>query len=356
MGIRRTYQWCNVSLKMLWLVNCLNILTCQFYHIFYRLRLFLVFALPVVAYCFNNLAGGWEDFENIFYYFFVVLGIVFLALAENVFSKVKKYSITTLDIFLTLFAFYVTLRTTLENSAFWGNESFLVFFTLYLVFFVYKQFFTVASGLKVFLVSITLLGLFASGQGVVQGLGFVENKSLFFNVTGAFVNPQVYGGYLASLLPFTMALYYLSGKFPSQRFFSYLSLITTLFLLIALVLSQARAAWLASMVSAGFFFQSQYNWLGRIKIILTQPRVFVGLLVTLPILLGLLFFLKLDSATGRLLIWRISLPMVWDNLLLGVGYGQFKIHYLDYQANFFALHEGLVYAEKIAGMTLLCLQ
>lgn len=326
-------------------------MTYPLHHILYWLRLILAIVLLVVTYYFNNLTGGWKGFENIFYYFFAVLGTVSLALTESLFSRRKVYGITTLDIFLTLFVSYVALRTTLTNAAFWENESFLVLATLYATYFVCKQLFADARSVVVFLVCMTLLGLLTSGHGILQKIGVVESNSSMFDITGPFVNPQIYGGYLAALLPFVVALSYFSRNSSYQRFFVWLNWGVVLFLLVALVLAQSRAAWLACLASIGFLLQSHYHWFERAKNFLTQTRIRVGLLMVISLLLGLLFFLKLDSAAGRLLIWRISLPMGWDNFLLGVGYGQFKIHYLDYQATFFASHPGLAYAEKIAGMT-----
>jgi tetratricopeptide (TPR) repeat protein len=53
-----------------------------------------------------------------------------------------------------------------------------------------------------------------------------------------------------------------------------------------------------------------------------------------------LYFLKKDSADGRLLIWRCSWEMIKENPVKGLGYGQggFKAHYMNYQAKYFEAH------------------
>ena len=323
----------------------------QLHPIYRGLQLILAVALLFVAYYFNNVAGEWKNFENIFFFFFGALGIVFLVSVGSLFSTRKIYNVTALDVVLTVFAIYVAIRTVLTNGAFWENESFLIFITLYAICFVYKQLFADTFVVKVFLVGFTSLGLLASSHGILQGTHFVNSSNLLFSVTGAFVNPQVYGGYLASLLPFTVALHFLSRSFPYPRIFSYFSFITTLLLLVVLAWSQSRAAWLASAGSIIFFLQKQYPGGKKIRDFIVRPRISLGVCTAVLLLLGLIVFLKLDSAIGRLLIWKISLPMWGDNFLFGVGYSYFKIHYLDYQAAFFSSHVGLEYAEKIAGMT-----
>lgn len=48
------------------------------------------------------------------------------------------------------------------------------------------------------------------------------------------------------------------------------------------------------------------------------------------------YFLKKDSADGRLLIWRCCWEMIKDKPLLGHGVKAFDAHYMDYQADFFS--------------------
>lgn len=54
-------------------------------------------------------------------------------------------------------------------------------------------------------------------------------------------------------------------------------------------------------------------------------------------LLGVYHFKK-GSSDGRLFIWKVSTKMINDNPLFGVGFDRFKAHYMDYQANYFAIN------------------
>lgn len=53
----------------------------------------------------------------------------------------------------------------------------------------------------------------------------------------------------------------------------------------------------------------------------------------------LLFFVKLNSSLGRLLIYKVSFSILKDNWLWGIGWGKFKQQYNLYQANYFKNHD-----------------
>lgn len=57
------------------------------------------------------------------------------------------------------------------------------------------------------------------------------------------------------------------------------------------------------------------------------------------IFLGSLFFVKLNSTNGRILIYKVVLTSIKPiQLFTGIGYGQFKAQYNHYQSNYFSKH------------------
>lgn len=66
------------------------------------------------------------------------------------------------------------------------------------------------------------------------------------------------------------------------------------------------------------------------------------LFVSLFVVLGmLLYFVRPDSADGRILIWRVSISMLTDNLpafLFGYGINGFSKYYMPAQARYFSAH------------------
>ncbi len=52
-------------------------------------------------------------------------------------------------------------------------------------------------------------------------------------------------------------------------------------------------------------------------------------------LLLMTFAFKADSSSGRILVYKISLKMLSENFLTGIGYGKFKLYYGLYQPKYF---------------------
>jgi O-antigen polymerase len=138
---------------------------------------------------------------------------------------------------------------------------------------------------------------------------------------------------------------YLSKKIISKLFryiFIFLTPICS-FLLIIIVLpaTQSRAAWIGAIGVLFFIMLTKFklenlfkNFAERSKIwvILAFLIIFVG---SISLLAGT-YYLKKDSADGRLLIWRISADMIKDKPLLGHGFEMFRGKYMNYQERFFS--------------------
>lgn len=63
-----------------------------------------------------------------------------------------------------------------------------------------------------------------------------------------------------------------------------------------------------------------------------------------------LYQINPESSFGRILVWRISTPMLVDNPVAGVGYGEVAVEYLNYQVKFFENPDHRDYAYKAANL------
>ena len=150
------------------------------------------------------------------------------------------------------------------------------------------------------------------GLGQIAGI-YPSNHSLFV-LTGTFYNPGPYSGYLAAVLP--IALYRImicNGKKDRLSVVQYyLSMCVLLLICCVLPAGMSRAAWFASLLSCGYVVLRVYHV--RVKSIVSEHRhAVLGMLI-----LGLLFvsgayFMKRDSADGRLLIWKITSQAIAGN-------------------------------------------
>lgn len=108
-----------------------------------------------------------------------------------------------------------------------------------------------------------------------------------------------------------------------------------LFFILALVFLifwlKGRAAILGFTTAAIFILWRSGRIILMRKKILLLPVFFACVLL-------FLFFVKHDSSSGRLHIYDISLQILKDNWLTGVGIGKFKAAFNEYQATYFMQH------------------
>ena len=150
------------------------------------------------------------------------------------------------------------------------------------------------------------------GLGQIAGI-YPSNHSLFV-LTGTFYNPGPYSGYLAAVLP--LALYrilVLNGKKDLLSLVQYyLSMCVLLMICCVLPAGMSRAAWFASLISCVYVAHRVYRI--KVKSFVWEHRYAVlGVLI-----LGFLFasgayFVKRESADGRLLIWKITAQAIVGN-------------------------------------------
>lgn len=166
--------------------------------------------------------------------------------------------------------------------------------------------------------------------GIIQYFGLFQASSIH-KVLGSFDNPAGFAVCLCAAFPFIAFL--LLNKNKCIRYCGWL--ISIVFAL-AVVLSQSRAG----IVSIGF-----------VSFMVLQRRIFnkkrwVGylFLTVFVFLLSVCYWLKKDSADGRLLIWSSSVNMIKDAPWFGHSIGSFEAHYMDYQADYLKQFEGTRYS------------
>lgn len=180
--------------------------------------------------------------------------------------------------------------------------------------------------------SVAISAAVVAVHGLLQyaGVALAANS---FRVTGTFDNPAGFAAALAASLPYVFLFF----RNP-RRVVVYISVAIAFVILLAAVLSGSRAAMLAGLVAVSDYAGSRYSgikWKKWLKISLICMAV-AGVTA--------LYFLKKDSADGRLLIWQNTWSMVLDRPIAGHGYGAFNAQYMLYQAEYFAEHPHSRYA------------
>ncbi len=222
------------------------------------------------------------------------------------------------------------------------------------------------------LLLIIFLMVAAASQAVygnLQLFGIYSSYHNFFKLTGSFFNPGPYSGYLISALPVAICIWLFNEKRSSSsdsiektnhdsRFclrknfvLGFISLqalakctaiVTIATILIVLPASRSRAAWLASGVSVLYLLAAKgefrklwqllagnggRKWLFYILIAVTVLKFASGL-----------YLMKKGSADGRILIWKVTLIAIKEQLLFGRGLETFKAFYMNGQSDYFKDH------------------
>lgn len=148
--------------------------------------------------------------------------------------------------------------------------------------------------------------------------------NFYYTVTGHFDNPAGLMSYLCAVMPFTLYLYD-KGKICRITLLTCASIIFT-----ALILSESRtgiicaSALLACMI------------MGKARFSIKKRTAIAFAAIVLMATIG--YYLKKDSADGRMLIWQCELDMMRDTPLTGFGGDAFQRLYMDYQAGWFIRH------------------
>lgn len=249
-------------------------------------------------------------------------------------NRLQKIEFNLLDVSFLLFVLVIHL------SQFFGSFTFLdtrlsVFTSAALLYIILLSFrgFDAVVLTEVFRWALVFLSFIISSIAIYQ---FIDSKLHGGGVgmVATMGNSGAMASYLSVTFSFSLPRY-LQSKSKFEKGF-YLTALA--FILLSLILSHARAAWVATILSSVFCFSWLYG--SEVKALVKNSKygvAFVGLVLGLSI--GFAFFIylfKKDSTNGRLFIWKRTTELIADNPLFGTGYGAFESVYPLYQASFFA--------------------
>lgn len=175
-----------------------------------------------------------------------------------------------------------------------------------------------------FSITIILFCFLQSLLGLIQFFGIVASK-LRAPIVGSFDNPAGFAVCIAIGIPFCFEWIIRKNNFRILFFFA------ALIMAIALTISESRAGIVSVISIFAIILYFKIISLGKIK----KATIFLCLLFLLFVVSAGLFFLKKDSAIGRLFIWKNTFAMIIDHPYTGSGQGSFHSRYMLYQAEFF---------------------
>jgi tetratricopeptide (TPR) repeat protein len=292
-----------------------------------------------------------------FWFYFSIL-IAAIASVWMVLTYPESVQVGLSDFFILLFgATTIPVSIWLNSSeAITKHISLLLIIVLY---FLFKMLFrNHRSNLYWTIFFLLITSFIESYWGLRQLYGFDHSQHALFKLTGSFSNPGPYACYLSVVLP--CAFYYLlrnwnctNVKFEFHYWLIYLrwgaSLLAVIGSLLVLPASMSRASWLAALGGCGLiiyfniFKKKNNTWFQIYK----KKCLF---LLSFLLIIGSIgmYYLKKDSADGRILMWKIALKTVVHNPT-GVGIGNFSGSYGVEQAKYFESGKGTEKERYVAG-------
>lgn len=304
------------------------------------IKIILLFCVLLTAAVSNSeLPDGVFVFKEIS--FLISTGALLLACLFKPFGYKNKdrFLINYIDLFIITYFIYVMVNSYLKTDYIPASlQRTIISLALLTIYFIVKDLIA-----KKLLSIKMIVGLFCSLAflqmviGMMQQFGFVKSHHHDFSITGGFFNPAPYAIYLASLVAFLIPVLVYFIKCKLNSLYTYIIIFIIFNSLLLIILCYSRSAWVGLLAAL------------LLSVFLLLPAKFKNSWKTFKYKKGLtiltfsffvlvafwLFYLKHDSAIGRLLSWNISLEIIKDHFLTGVGSGNFPVKYLDYQYSYF---------------------
>lgn len=208
----------------------------------------------------------------------------------------------------------------------------------------------------------TLIAAFiASSIGIAQyfglryekGFQWIANGSLekldIYSTSG---NPNFLGAYLIGVLP--LSILCSLGRLDGSTAWRWFYRATTLVMLLCLLYTRTKGAWIGAGVALLYLLVLQRS---SVTARILQGRILVILCCMLLILsLGLYISGTIDwiieeikslraghvTIRGRLFLWQVTIGMISDHLFTGVGWGNYRAYFQEYQGRFLGTHPDYV--------------
>jgi O-antigen ligase len=324
----------------------------------------ILFVVPFILVLSNVMIVS-DKFPNktaiqYFWFYGVVATISIVIFFYSILEK-KSYRVSLQDFFILLFCSICLIVTWFNNESLCNKQ--VILLLLFPLYFSFR--YILQNNIKtrnLMLVFLLITGLLEALWGIFQLYGLSRSYNSLYSITGSFFNPGPYGGYLALVVP--VALYFIFSDYRAYnkcniRYLPFylrsgLSTITLASIVIILPSTMSRAAWIATLIGCIYVIGEHYRrkrksqeYLNKIKWLITGKRKYILFFIASILIIGV-YYLKKDSADGRLLIWKVSIQIIKKHPF-GVGLGNFAGSYGNQQAEYFASGKGTNQDKYVAG-------
>lgn len=181
-------------------------------------------------------------------------------------------------------------------------------------------------------IGISVVCLYMSVHGLLQYVGLEASRHTSFRITGTFENPAGFAAVQTAVFPFVCSLCLEKGK---RKVLSFFAIVTLVLCILTVILSGSRAGMLA--VCAAVFVVLTFNT-ELMQYVKKHRWICLPIILIMAALPVLLYYMKTDSANGRLFVWGRCLELISERPLLGHGINGFSKCYMEAQAAYFSTH------------------
>lgn len=320
-------------------------------------NIFIILLLLVVFVYSTRIAFGINDAKDYYYQVIMLLGIGLCGI--NIYKqRMFEYQIYSLfDYMFVVTIIYFSSRT------YPFIHEFLNFQLLIILYFLIKQKMAIPlfnnkivlsnKNCVFFIVVIELIVILQSLIGLFQVYGLMDSLNPRYIITGTTINPAYYSFFLAASYPIILSFFfYLDiNHYPVVKF-KILTCLAIVMILSVLIITENRTSWVSSILSSVLIILSIKKYRTVIKdIFISKAAKYIFLLASIScFIIGTIFVYnyKYESSYGRLLIWKISKNMIFENPIFGIGYGKFEVLYNEYQQKFFLNGDFLLHDVQVA--------
>lgn len=285
-----------------------------------------------------------------FAFSYSVIILLLLVLLRSVLLRVR-FHITYVDLIVFTIFVYVSLNRTLLQTVQPFSQRYFEFLGLGCLYVVLRN---ISNSTFAYLFAcIALSGSIHAMVGWFQVVDLLEPNNLYYKVTGNFENPGPFAGYLLTVVPVAFGIYRFidePGKVQGEQSKSATTWINwgrwfnlimfnrffwcclCLILISVLLITQSRAAWLSIIVVFIIFNRHfSFMWHGTLKI--NRKLKLIIIPICISIICTSIYYYKVDSADGRLLIWLACMNLIIEQPIVGIGMDRFKGLYMEQQAS-----------------------
>lgn len=282
---------------------------------------------------------------KVFWFHFSILLLAFSVLFMEATVGKSSFSFSLPDGLLLFFIGLVLLTYDRELDP--HPERLLFAGQIATLWFMLRAILQVHSELRLFFMSIVICtGIFAALWGIGHMYGNPAPEHPLLNGSGLIFNSVPFSGYLAIVLPvcLNLALRFRDcdkiACWETRTMLFYLSVFAVILILIAILGSMSRAAWLAAIAACFWvFFLRKSGWeILKKRVIKYNKLAIVGfamlfmVVAGLPILVGIF---HQDKPASRMLMWNVTTKAILNQPVTGTGLGGFATSFAQAQAEYF---------------------